>query len=189
MIKIRQLKYWLILAIIGLVIIGIHSMLEYPLWYGPFQITLGLAIGLMAAEGASDRVPNITKIQTSAILLSVLFFLGCFYVAWDYNQVAQIYKSPEKRDSAYRNNPMQAANQTWLFKNQVDFARLMTQTLTKENAQENYDLAIRVLHFSPEPRVAQRAIECLKLLGRNQDADRLSKHLKIPTLNPPNHIY
>lgn len=172
-----------------LVIIGIHSMLEYPLWYGPFQITLGLAIGLMAAEGASDRAPNITKIQTSAILLSVLFFLGCFYVAWDYNQVAQIYKSPEKRDSAYRNNPMQAANQTWLFKNQVDFARLMTQTLTKENAQENYDLAIRVLHFSPEPRVAQRAIECLKLLGRNQDADRLSKHLKIPTLNPPNHIY
>ena len=56
----------------------------------------------------------------------------------------------------------------------------------KENAQENYDLAIRVLHFSPEPRVAQRAIECLKLLGRNQDADRLSKHLKMPTLNPPN---
>ena len=59
----------------------------------------------------------------------------------------------------------------------------MTQSLTKENAQENYDLAIRLLHFSPEPRVAQRAIECLKLLGRNEDADRLSKHLKIPTLN------
>lgn len=166
-----------------LIIIGIHSMLEYPLWYGPFQITLGLAIGLMAVGGARDLVSNITKIQTSAILISVSFFLGCFYVALDYNQVAQIYKAPEKRDSAYRNNPIQNANQTWLFKNQVDFARLMTQSLTKENAQENYDLAIRLLHFSPEPRVAQRAIECLKLLGRNEDADRLSKHLKIPTLN------
>ena len=169
---------------LGLIlVIGIHSMLEYPLWYGPFQITLGLAIGLMAAGGANDPIRNITKIQTSAILLSVSFFLGCLYVAWDYNQVAQIYKAPEKRDSEYRNNPMQNANQTWLFKNQVDFARLMTQTLTKENAQENYDLAIHLLHFSPEPRIAQRAIECLKLLGRNQDADRLSIRLKTTTLN------
>ena len=60
------------------------------------------------------------------------------------------------------------------------------EALVSKFYEENYDLAIRVLHFSPEPRVAQRAIECLKLLGRNQDADRLSKHLKMPTLNPPN---
>jgi hypothetical protein len=72
---------------------------------------------------------------------------------------------------------MQNAKQTWLFKNQIDFARLMTETITNENAQENYDLAIRLLHYSPEPRVVQRAIESLEMLGRIQDAERLSKRI------------
>jgi len=165
-----------------LCVIAIHSMLEYPLWYGPFQISLGLALGLMPAEGTSSPIKK-SKNLRALVFLTAALFLSCLCVAWDFNRVTQIYKEPKLRDAEYRNNPMQSANQTWLFKNQIDFARLMTQTITKENAQENYDLAIRVLHYSPEPRVAQRAIESLLALGRVQDAERLSRRMATTATN------
>ena len=116
------------------------------------------------------------------MLISCVLFLACLYAAWDYNRVAQIYRQPDKRDAAYRDNPMQAASQSWLFKNQVDFARLMTQSITQQNAQATYDLAMRVLHYSPEPRVVERAVESLRLLGRDLEAEKLAS--RIPIITP-----
>jgi len=187
-----------------LLVVGLHSMLEYPLWYGPFQMTLGLALGLWSASARSNAnanananlKPNLSPITRQAeteprnsvrqqllpMLISCVLFLACLYAAWDYNRVAQIYRQPDKRDAAYRDNPMQAASQSWLFKNQVDFARLMTQSITQENAQATYDLAMRVLHYSPEPRVAERAVESLRLLGRDVEAEKLAS--RIPSITP-----
>ena len=176
----RQIAFGMML------VLGIHSMLEYPLWYGPFQITLGLALGLWAGA-ATERIDKATpasstRQQLLPMIMCSALFLACFYAAWDYNRVAQIYRQPEMRDAAYRDNPMQAASQSWLFKNQVDFARLMTQSITQENAQETYDLAMRVLHYSPEARTVERAAESLRLLGRDVEAEKLTS--RIPTITP-----
>jgi len=176
----RQIAFGMML------VLGIHSMLEYPLWYGPFQITLGLALGLWAGA-ATERIDKATpasstRQQLLPMIMCSALFLACFYAAWDYNRVAQIYRQPEMRDAAYRDNPMQAASQSWLFKNQVDFARLMTQSITQENAQETYDLAMRVLHYSPEARTVERAAESLRLLGLDVEAEKLAS--RIPTISP-----
>jgi len=45
----REQRAWRVMAWCLLVVLGLHSLLEYPLWYGPFQMTLGLAIGLLWA--------------------------------------------------------------------------------------------------------------------------------------------
>ena len=176
----RQIAFGMML------VLGIHSMLEYPLWYGPFQITLGLALGLWAGaatERIGDASPaSSTRQQLLPTVMCSALFLACLYAAWDYNRVAQIYRQPEMRDAAYRDNPMQAASQSWLFKNQVDFARLMTQSITQENAQETYDLAMRVLHYSPEARTVERAAESLRLLGRGVEAEKFAS--RIPTITP-----
>ena len=169
-----------------LLVLGLHSMLEYPLWYGPFQMSLGLALGLWAGNAQTTVKEGDfeagTHSQIFPMLLCSTLFLGCLYAAWDYNRVAQIYRKPEMRDAAYRDNPMQAASQSWLFKNQVDFARLMTQPITQENAQETYNLAMRVLHYSPEPRVVERAVESLRLLDKPLEAEKLAS--RIPVITP-----
>ena len=184
-----------------LLVLGLHSMLEYPLWYGPFQMTLGLALGLWSASARSNananananpsqttrqaetEPSNSVRQQLLPMLISCVLFLACLYAAWDYNRVAQIYRQPDKRDAAYRDNPMQAASQSWLFKNQVDFARLMTQSITQENAQTTYDLAMRVLHYSPEPRVVERIVQSLRVLGKEQEAKKLSSRKEAYMLN------
>jgi O-antigen ligase len=45
--EVRQLPWTVVM------VLAVHSMLEYPLWYGPFQIALGLALGLLHSPGGT----------------------------------------------------------------------------------------------------------------------------------------
>ena len=56
---IRQLA-WAVLALIGL-----HSLLEYPLWYGPFQIAALLAVWMLWRQ--PDPAPGDSNPATSAL--------------------------------------------------------------------------------------------------------------------------
>jgi hypothetical protein len=56
-----------------------------------------------------------------------------------------------------------------LFKNQVLFAELTTTPLTPENAQHLHDLALQVLHYSPEAKVLQKLIESCVMLGQDEE--------------------
>lgn len=171
----RESQPWRVMAWCLLVVLGIHSLLEYPLWYGPFQMTLGLVIGMLwATPDAPVQEPS----QGVPMLVAAALFLGCLYAAWDFNRVGQIYRPAVSRDAAYQDNPLHHAKQSWLFKNQADFAELTTQAVTANNAAELYPQALRLMHFSPEARVVQRVIDSGKLLGHDAQAQILSDRLE-----------
>jgi O-antigen ligase len=170
----REQQAWRVMAWCLMVVLGLHSLLEYPLWYGPFQMTLGLAIGLL---WAAPNAPVKQEAQEGPMLVAALLFIGCLYAAWDFNRVGQIYRQAASRDAAYRDNPLHHAKQSWLFKNQADFAELTTQTVTPDNAKALYSQALRVMHYSPEARVVQRAIDSGKLLGHDEQAQVLTERL------------
>jgi Virulence factor membrane-bound polymerase, C-terminal/O-Antigen ligase len=173
---------WRVMAWGLLLVLGLHSLLEYPLWYGPFQMTLGLAIGLLwASPTAAVKEAS----QERPMLVAALLFIGCLYAAWDFNRVGQIYRQPASRDAAYRDNPLGHAKQSWLFKNQADFAELTTQTITVDNAAEVYQEALRLMHYSPEARVVQRVIDSAKLLGHAEEAQALEERLDDVKKNTP----
>lgn len=162
-------------------VLGIHSLLEYPLWYGPFQMALGLALGLLWAMPRPERslvadVPSAQQ-QNFLLLLCSVLFLGCLYAAHDFRRVGQIYRAPALRDEAYRDNPLLHAKQTWLFRNQAEFAELTTQTVTADNAAQIYPQARRLMHYSPEARVVKRVMESARLLGLETEAEDLQIRL------------
>ena len=173
---------WRVMAWCLLVVLGLHSLLEYPLWYGPFQMTLGLAIGLL---WTAPDAPAGEEAQEGPMLVAAMLFIGCLYAAWDFNRVGQIYRQAASRDAAYRNNPLHHAKQSWLFKNQADFAELTTQTVTADNAAELYPQALRLMHYSPEARVVQRVIDSGKLLGHDAQAQALTERLDEVKQNTP----
>ncbi len=178
----REQHAWRVMAWCLLVVLGLHSLLEYPLWYGPFQMTLGLAIGVLwAAPDAPDK----EEAQEGPMLVAALLFIGCLYAAWDFNRVGQIYRQAASRDAAYRDNPVHYAKQSWRFKNQADFAELTTQTVTSDNVAQLYPQALRLMHYSPEVRVVQRVIDSGKLLGYNAQAQALTKRLDDVKQNTP----
>ena len=160
-----------------LAVIGVHSLLEYPLWYGPFQMACGLALGVLwsASPGATAKIPfSQTKVAWAQVLQSfsaILIIAMCGLAAYDYSRVRQIYLPPGQRTPALRANPVESlSHAATLHPNPVQFARLTITLLTAANAAEQYALAEQMLHFSPEPRVVERLIDSARLLGREYDA-------------------
>lgn len=167
---VRQMA-WGVLAVILL-----HSLLEYPLWYGPFQLACGLCVGLLWARTASTRpVPRKFKknralakywrVLAAIILLAALVFSGL-----DYARVSQLYLQPEARSAALREDTMNKVQGSWLFGDEVRFAALSVTVLTPDNAEAMHALALQLLHYSPEARVVEKLMASAKLLGRDEEA-------------------
>jgi O-antigen ligase len=157
-----RLMAWGLLAVIVL-----HSLLEYPLWFGPFQLVFGLCLGfLWPAPGAARRLSRILPRATCA--LALLAVVG--YAAWDYTRVSQVYLARDQRLPAYRDHPLGQAQRSLLFAAPVAFARLTLTPVDQANAAEMHALAQRVLHFSPEPSVIVKLIDSAVLLGEEDEA-------------------
>ncbi len=154
----RQLA-WSVVAVILL-----HSLLEYPLWYGPFQLAFGVALGLLARRRgwpAADQVGPAGRGAVSAVLA-----LALLYAAWDYHRISQIYTAPEQRSALYRDRPLPRIGDSWLFRDQLAFAEMSITPLTRDNAARMHELAMELLHYSPEPRVIDMAVESAVWIGR-----------------------
>jgi hypothetical protein len=144
---------WGVLALLLL-----HSLLEYPLWYGPFHTAAVLSVMLLLKPRPVKPWMVFARIGAGGVLACVLF------IVWrDYRIASQPYLAPEQR--IFLGKPLSG-----LFRNQMDFAALTTTPLTRSNAREMFVLAQRLLHYSPERRVIEVLIESLVLMGRDEEA-------------------
>ena len=161
----RQLA-WGVLALIG-----VHSMLEYPLWYGPFQWAALVSAGILLWP---RRAPPSGRgaVVAGRLCLAAAGLIGavCAVAAWDYHRVSQLYKPGPERSAAYRDDTQAKVANSLFFTSQLDFARLTTAGLTQANAARLNAMAHELLHYSPEPRVLQVLIESAILLGRDSEA-------------------
>lgn len=157
------------LAWAALLVIAVHSMLEYPLWYGPFQIAVGLCLGLLRPRSV-DRPPDIAIAPRSRVALAALALAASAYAAWDYQRVSQIYLPLDSRSPEWRDDPLPRIRGSWLFSHQARFAELTVTPLARDNALWTHDSAAALLHFSPEPRVIEKLIDSSVMLGRSDEA-------------------
>ena len=167
----RQMA-WAVMAVILL-----HSMLEYPLWYGPFQMAFGICVLMLwrqkqpvEAENSLREASNrpLTLILRAQGAIVLIAFIG--YAAWDYRRISQIYLEPESRAVAYRTDTLNKIRGSWLFADQVLFAELLTTPLILANAEWTLNTAKQLLHYSPEPRVIEKLIESAVILGKDGEA-------------------
>ena len=159
----------------ALALILLHSMLEYPLWYGPFQLAFATAALLLLPARA--RKPELAMdaglpgpLRLPALVIGVVAISASAFAAWDYWRVSQMYLAPEARARAYMSNTLEKISDSWLFANQVRFAELATTDLTTGNAARMAALSEELLHFSPESRVVEKRIESALLLGQEEEA-------------------
>lgn len=172
----RRQFAWGVLALIGL-----HSLVEFPLWYGPFQIAAGVCIYVLwktrnPAGWASEAPATMGKALCyggAAIMLGASIF-GFN----DYWRVSQPYFPPERRIEGLNGEndgqkTLDYASKTVFFQNQALFARLNALNANTDNALIVNRLATYLLHFSPEPRVLERLMDSAILL---QDQEQVSFH-------------
>jgi hypothetical protein len=159
----RQLA-WLVLLLLA-----VHSMVEYPLWYGPFMMALGLSVGLLIAPlyKENTRIVHVNTAQAAIQLIACGLLVFVAYASFDYHRVSQIYLTPEQRSPEYRNNALAAAQDSVLFNRQADFADLVTTELSRANAPRVLALSTSLIHYSPESRVIEALIESATMMGRD----------------------
>ncbi|WP_422099838.1 PglL family O-oligosaccharyltransferase [Variovorax sp.] len=175
----NRLMAWGLLAVIL-----VHSLLEYPLWYGPFQLVFGLCLGMLwparRTEESSPRsirkwLPDRRRFQALAGIALLSFVV---YAAWDYTRISQIYLSRDARLPPWQDDTLAKVRSSWLFARQVDFAELTLTPVTHENAARMHALAQRTLHFSPEPRVIVKLIESAELSGHEDEARLIAERFR-----------
>ena len=155
-------------AVLGLV--GLHSLLEYPLWYGPFQIAVLLAVlELSAGEAApaqADRV-LLRGMRARAVgVVAALVLAGfCGAAAQSYERVSRLYSIEATRAVVFDPFNELQYHDIFLFVNEVAFSRL-SMPVQNGRPQDQYALAQQLLHYSAEPRVIERVLESAQLLGR-----------------------
>lgn len=173
--------------------IGLHSLLEYPLWYGPFQLTFGLCLGwLWPGTGRETRgragtftalpilrgAPSLRHASTLPAVLALALMGVVGYAAWDYTRISQIYLSADQRLPGYRDDTLAKLQGSWLYASSVRFAGLTLMPVTPDEAPAVHALAERSLHFSPESRVVIPLIESAHLMGQDAEAATQAERFK-----------
>ncbi len=151
----------------GLATIALHSLLEYPLWYGPFQLATLLCLWLLwrTRRDAPTAPRAVGQLPLSLLAATGLLAIAT-YVGWDYWRVGQLFLPQAHRAQAYRDNTLAKVSDSWLFRDMVRFARVTTTSPTPDNAAALYADALQTLHYSPEPRVIGALLESARLLGQ-----------------------
>ena len=148
---------WSLLAVIGL-----HSLLEFPLWYGPFQMAVLLCGLLLLAPSSPIKAPLSHGLQ----LLGGLILATVCIVGADYARARQIYLPAHQRWPVWQHDPLGAARSSWFFKRSATFAELTMTPVTPQNAPWVLATSLDMLHYSPEPKVVRPLILSAHLLGR-----------------------
>lgn len=160
----------------SLLLIGVHSLLEFPLWYGVFQLMAGLALWLLvlhAPDGGLFRRTGFGALSSrkSMGIVSTLGLLLLAVVAWDYIKVSQLYLPASGRLEMYKTGTYEKARTAWFFQDQVLIAQVGVTPLTRENAHLILADALEALHVAPDARIIRRVIESAELLGRQDLVD------------------
>ena len=154
-------------------VLALHSLLEYPLWYGPFQVALLLCLWLMRG-----RVWQILHVQTRATGLALVLLGVLAFVAYDHAQVRQIYLPAAQRYSVWRDPALQVAQRAWLFRGTAVFAQVTVTPVQEGNARAMLEASLEAMHTSPEPRVIEKLLDSAQLLGEDALYEAHKKHFQ-----------
>jgi hypothetical protein len=155
-------------AVLG--VVGLHSLLEYPLWYGPFQIAMFLAVLQLSAGEAlpaqADRaLLGGTRAHAAGAVAALALAGFCGAAAQSYERVSRLYTIEAVRAVVFDPFNELQYHDIFLFVNEVAFSRL-SMPVKNGRPQDQYALAQQLLHYSAEPRVIERVLESAQQLGR-----------------------
>ena len=158
----------------ALALIGMHSMLEFPLWYGPFQLVAVIAIAILVlpVKPVELSARTATRRQVALLVSCAAWLVGAYWISSDFSRMAALYQAPQHREAQWRHpTAREVSEDSEFFTDQAEFAWLTTTTVTAENAVQMHAMARRMLHYSPEPRVITKLIESSRLLGADSEAN------------------
>ncbi|MFG6460702.1 Wzy polymerase domain-containing protein [Roseateles sp. DXS20W] len=114
-------------ALMIVLTIGLHSLLEYPLWYAYFLLpacfALGLALPARDGDGEADTARPASPLPLG--LVGVLLIAGSAFAVVDYQRVVAIYAPSE--DAVPLGQRIASGQRSLFFAHQADYAAATSQ--------------------------------------------------------------
>ncbi|MBI1965860.1 MAG: O-antigen ligase C-terminal domain-containing protein, partial [Betaproteobacteria bacterium] len=164
---------WWILALLA--VIGIHSLLEFPLWYAYFLGVAALLLGLGA-----ERAMELRLVPAARLVTALLILAGCINlvsVLPHYRDFERLVFVPAPRNAPPQDEGAFAETIARLHREPlltpyVELAVAYGITVTDEQLAEKLEMNSRVMRFAPADVVVYRQALLLALAGERGAALR-----------------
>lgn len=158
--------WWWLLALLS--VIGVHSMLEYPLWYSNFLGPAALLLGLGAHRMLRVRFGGVVRLA-----VAVCIFIGAlnlYGVLEPYRGFEQVLFSPESKSRAAVGKEafmaaISRAHREPLLTPYAELAVAYGVVPSSENLPQKIDLTRHAMRFAPGEVVVYRLAVLLALDG------------------------
>jgi hypothetical protein len=168
----RSQLFWAVLMV------SLHSFLEYPLWYAHFLLPtawmLGLALGgrapALAAAGPGGQA-WVRALSWPATTAGVLMLVGALAASWDYQRVRTIFDAQTTRPLAER---IAEGQRSWFFGHHADYAAI---TVSDRPEKLRAEFA-RPTQYLLDARLMQAWAQALSDAGEGDLARHLAQRLR-----------
>lgn len=161
------LRQW---AWAALAVMGLHSLLEYPLWYGPFQLAaIASLLTLMRSQsGGGSPTPSARWFGLSWRLGAALALLTLVVLsAQDYARGTMYFINDGKRLAPFAEGQLAVQPRPWLFDEWLDFSEVANTPVTSSNAAHMLALSERVVQWRPVPAIIEPLLRSAVLAQRH----------------------
>ncbi len=115
-------------AFVMVLMMGVHSLLEYPLWYAYFLLPTAFALGICLghasrAEPTTAEPADTPWLRRGLGAASLALMLGAGLAVWDYLRVAAIFSPDEEVSLSQR---IEEGQRSWFFAHHADYAAVTT---------------------------------------------------------------
>jgi hypothetical protein len=158
-------------AFVMVLMMAVHSQLEYPLWYAYFLLPTAFAFGLClgGAPEPSATAPGGTRwLRVGAALLLV----GGLVAVYDYGRVVVIFAPGA--DASPLAERIAIGQRSWLFGHHADYA----DVTTVEPVADPQHAFSRVTHYLLDTRLMMAWARSLEAAGQHDAARYLAQRLK-----------
>jgi hypothetical protein len=162
-----------------LMVVGWHSMLEYPLWYPYFLFPTAFALGVYLSIGwprHADQTPAAGS-QTASVLaalVGLLMIAGALYAIWDYQRVVQIFAPYGAKGERPLPERIAEGQKSWLFGHHADYAAVTTAS----RPSEVFSSFERPLKHLVDARLMIAYAKALNELGHRDEAIYVVQRLR-----------
>ena len=165
-----------------LAVIGIHSLLEYPLWYAYFLGPAALLLGLGAQHAISVRLPNAARAVVALALLAGGVNLAAVISAYrDFERLvfgAGPQSGQAATDQEFAKALMRVHGEP-LLRPYVELAIAYGVRVEPAQLRDKLELVTRTMHFAPVEVVVVRRALLLALAGQADAArEQLGRSLR-----------
>ncbi len=161
-------------ALVMVLMIGLHSLLEYPLWYAYFLLPAAWAWGFALGSPGRVSVALAAPVRRprGLALAGLALVLGAVLSVWDYYRVALIFSAPE--GAAVLAQRIADGQRSVLFAHHADYAAI-TSGVAVRDPQAAFD---RAAHYLLDTRLMMAWARALAAHGELDAARHLAQRLR-----------